>query len=152
MTSDAQYPQYPPYSDPVSFDATFIGRGFSWPMTVDHTGGIRLTTPIEDIERSMRIILLTAPGERIMRPNFGCRIWELLFEPITPNLLGQVIEVVREALAMWEPRIRVLDVDPSPEGRDNGLINVRIEYEVNTTNDRRNLVFPFYVIPHDGEE
>jgi len=151
--SDPLYPQYPPYTDPaLAFDATFIGRGFSWPMTVDHTGSIRLTNPIEDIERSMRIILLTAPGERIMRPNFGCRIWELLFEPITPNLLGQVIEVVREALAMWEPRIQVLDVDPSPEGRDNGLINVRIEYEVSTTNDRRNLVFPFYVIPHDGEE
>jgi phage baseplate assembly protein W len=147
-----EYPQYPPHPDNVGFNPSFIGRGFSWPMTVDHTGGIRLTDPIEDIERSMRIILLTAPGERIMRPTFGCRIWDLLFEPITPNLLGEVIQVVREALAQWEPRVNVLDVDPSPEGRDNGLINVRIEYEVLTTNDRRNLVFPFYVIPHDGEE
>jgi phage baseplate assembly protein W len=135
----------------MQFDPSFIGRGFSWPMTVDHTGGIRLTEPIEDIERSMRIILLTAPGERIMRPRFGCRIWDLLFEPITANLLGQVVEVVKEALAQWEPRIYVLDVDPSPEGRDNGLISVRISYLVRTTNDHRNLVFPFYVIPHDGE-
>jgi phage baseplate assembly protein W len=137
--------------DNLPYDPTFIGRGFSWPLTVDHTGGIRLTDPIEDIERSIRIILLTAPGERIMRPEFGCRIWDLLFEPITPNLLGQVIEVVREALAQWEPRIDVLDVDPSPERRDEGLITVRIQYLVRTTNDRRNLVFPFYVIPNEGE-
>lgn len=134
-----------------SYDPTFIGRGFSWPMAVDHTGGIRLTTPIEDIERSMRIILLTAPGERIMRPRFGCRIWDLLFEPITPNLMGEVIEAVKEALAQWEPRVEVLNVVPTTEGRDGGLINVRIEYLVRTTNDHRNLVFPFYLIPHDGE-
>jgi hypothetical protein len=120
-------------------------------MVVDHTGGIRLTTPIEDIERSMRIILLTAPGERIMRPRFGCRIWDLLFEPITPNLMGQVIKAVKEALAQWEPRVDVLNVVPSAEGRDGGLVNVRIEYLVRTTNDHRNLVFPFYLIPHDGE-
>jgi hypothetical protein len=143
--------EYPPRADGMSFDPSFIGRGFSWPMTVDHTGGIRLTEPIEDIERSMRIILLTAPGERIMRPRFGCRIWDLLFEPITPNLMGQVIEVTKEALAQWEPRIDVLSVEPSAEGRDNGLINVLINYRVRTTNDHRNLVFPFYVIPHDGE-
>ena len=135
----------------ASYDPTFIGRGFSWPMAVDHTGGIRLTEPIEDIERSMRIILLTAPGERIMRPKFGCRIWDLLFEPITPNLMGQVIEAVKEALAQWEPRVDVRNVVPSAEGRDGGLINVRIEYLVRTTNDHRNLVFPFYLIPHDGE-
>jgi phage baseplate assembly protein W len=140
-----------PSVDGASYDPTFIGRGFSWPMVVDHTGGIRLTEPIEDIERSMRIILLTAPGERIMRPRFGCRIWDLLFEPITPNLMGQVIKAVKEALAQWEPRVDVINVIPSAEGRDNGLINVRIEYRVRTTNDHRNLVFPFYLIPHDGE-
>jgi Bacteriophage baseplate protein W len=137
--------------DSAPFDPTFIGRGFSWPMTVDHTGGIRLTQPVEDIERSMRIILLTAPGERIMRPRFGCRIWDLLFEPINANLMGQIIEVTKEALAQWEPRIEVLSVDPSAEGRDNGLIHVRINYRIRTTNDHRNLVFPFYVIPHEGE-
>lgn len=140
-----------PSTNGMSYDPTFIGRGFSWPMAVDHTGGIRLTTPIEDIERSMRIILLTAPGERIMRPRFGCRIWDLLFEPITPNLMGEVIEAVKEALAQWEPRVEVLNVVPTTEGRDGGLINVRIEYLVRTTNDHRNLVFPFYLIPHDGE-
>ena len=140
-----------PSTHGTSYDPTFIGRGFSWPMTVDHTGGIRLTEPIEDIERSMRIILLTAPGERIMRPRFGCRIWDLLFEPITPNLMGQVIEAVKEALAQWEPRVEIINVVPTTEGRDGGLINVRIEYLVRTTNDHRNLVFPFYLIPHDGE-
>jgi phage baseplate assembly protein W len=142
----------PPYGpDGQRTDASFIGRGFSWPLTVDHTGSIRLAEPIEDIERSIKIILSTAPGERVMRPRFGCRIWELLFEPITPGLLGQVIEVVKEALAQWEPRIEVESVRPSPAGRDEGLIEVEVNYLVRTTNDHRNLVFPFYVIPHDGE-
>jgi phage baseplate assembly protein W len=133
------------------YDSSFIGRGFSWPMTVDHTGSIRLAEPIEDIERSIRIILSTAPGERVMRPRFGCRIWELLFEPITPSLLGQIVEVVKEALAQWEPRIEVESVKPSPDRRNDGLVEVDVSYVVRMTNDHRNLVFPFYVIPHDGE-
>ncbi|HZC72268.1 MAG TPA: GPW/gp25 family protein [Jatrophihabitans sp.] len=142
----------PPRTDNrLQYDPTFIGRGFSWPLTVDHTGGIRLTEDVEDIERAMRIILLTAPGERVMRPRFGCRIWDLLFEPITPNLLGLIDEAVTEALAQWEPRIDVLSVDPTPERQTDGLVLVRVQYRVRTTNDRRNLVFPFYVIPHDGE-
>ena len=90
----------PPRSDEtVRYDATFIGRGFNWPMGVDHTGSIALTNGAEDLDRSIRIVLLTAPGERVMRPQFGCRIWDLLFEPITPNLLGLIAEAVRDAIA-----------------------------------------------------
>jgi phage baseplate assembly protein W len=133
------------------YDATFVGRGFSWPMEVDHTGSIRLTESAEDIERSMRIVLMTAPGERLMRPQFGCRIWDLLFEPVTPNLLGLIAEAVREAMAQWEPRVEIEDVTPLPDGDDGALVRVQISYRVRATNDRRNLVYPFYVIPHDSE-
>ncbi|MEO6885183.1 MAG: GPW/gp25 family protein [Jatrophihabitantaceae bacterium] len=135
----------------VRYDASFIGRGFSWPMSVDHTGAIRLTDGPEDLERSMRIVLLTAPGERVMRPQFGCKIWDLLFEPITPNLLGLIAEAVRDALAQWEPRVEVEQVLPSPDENDDGLVRVQVVYRVRATNDRRNLVYPFYVIPHDSE-
>ncbi|MDT4936077.1 MAG: uncharacterized protein QOK11_3969 [Pseudonocardiales bacterium] len=133
------------------YDATFVGRGFSWPMEVDHTGSIRLTDTAEDIERSMRIVLMTAPGERLMRPQFGCRIWDLLFEPVTPNLLGLIAEAVRQAMAQWEPRVEIEDVRPLPDGDDGALVRVQISYRVRATNDRRNLVYPFYVIPHDSE-
>jgi hypothetical protein len=133
------------------FDATFVGRGFSWPMTVDHTGSIKLTDGVPDLDRSIQLVLMTAPGERVMRPQFGCRIWDLLFEPVTPNLLGLIAEAVRDALAQWEPRIEVQQVVPDPDDRDGGLVRVRVDYLVRATNDRRNLVFPFYVIPHDSE-
>ena len=70
-------------TEPAQYDATFIGRGFYWPMQVDHTGSIRLTDGAADLDRSMAVVLATAPGERVMRPQFGCRIWDLLFEPVT---------------------------------------------------------------------
>jgi phage baseplate assembly protein W len=120
-------------------------------MGVDHTGSIRLTDSATDIDDSMRIVLMTAPGERVMRPRFGCEIWDLLFEPITPNLLGSVAAAVYDALGQWEPRIEVLDVAPLPDEDDNALIRIHIRYRVRTTNDERNLVYPFYVIPHEPE-
>jgi uncharacterized protein len=142
----------PPGSDEtVRYDASFIGRGFSWPMGVDHTGSIALTDGPEDLDRSIRIVLLTAPGERVMRPEFGCRIWDLLFEPITPNLLGLISEAVRDAIARWEPRVIVEQVTPIVDQNDGALVRIGITYRVRTTNDRRNLVYPFYVIPHDSE-
>jgi uncharacterized protein len=137
--------------EPARYDATFVGRGFSWPMTVDHTGAIKLTDSVEDLDRSIRIVLMTAPGERVMRPQFGCRIWDLLFEPVTPNLLGLIAEAVRGALAQWEPRIEVEEVSPLVDDDENALVRVQILYKVRATNDRRNLVYPFYVIPHDSE-
>jgi len=137
--------------EPTRYDATFVGRGFSWPMEVDHTGSIRLTDTAEDIERSMRIVLMTAPGERVMRPRFGCDIWDLLFEPVTPNLLGLIASAVYEALGQWEPRVQVDEVVPVPDVDDGGLVRVTVTYHVKATNDRRNLVFPFYVIPHETE-
>ncbi len=137
--------------DVSRYDATFIGKGFSWPLGVDHTGSIALTHGVEDLDRSIRLVLLTAPGERVMRPKFGCRIWDLLFEPITPNLLGLIAEAVREAVGQWEPRVEVEQVTPIADGNDDGLVRIHVVYKVRATNDRRNLVYPFYVIPHDSE-
>jgi hypothetical protein len=137
--------------EPTRYDATFIGQGFSWPLAIDHTGGIKLTEATDDIERSMQMVLMTAPGERVMRPRFGCEIWDLLFEPVTPNLLGLIAHAVYGALGQWEPRIEVDEVTPVPDAKDNALIRIEIRYRVRATNDPRNLVFPFYVIPHDSE-
>lgn len=136
-------------TEPPRYDASFVGRGFYWPLQVDHTGSIRLTDGAADLDRSMAMVLATAPGERVMRPEFGCRIWELLFEPVTANLIGLMAQAVRDALAQWEPRVEIDDVDPVADPNDPALINIRVNYRVKSTNDRRNLVFPFYVIPHE---
>jgi phage baseplate assembly protein W len=136
-------------TEPARYDASFIGRGFFWPMQVDHTGSIRLTDGSADLDRSMAVVLATAPGERVMRPQFGCRIWDLLFEPVTANLLGLMAQAVRDALAQWEPRVTVEQVDPVPDVNDGALIVINVTYRVKATNDRRNLVYPFYVIPHE---
>lgn len=135
----------------VHYDASFIGRGFTWPLGVDHTGSIALTDGPQDLDRSIRIVLLTAPGERVMRPEFGCKIWDLLFEPVTPNLLGLITVAVREAIARWEPRVVVEEVTPVVDENDGALVRINVTYLVRSTNDRRNLVYPFYVIPHDSE-
>jgi phage baseplate assembly protein W len=140
------------YDDPGQPDSSFIGRGFAWPLGVDHTGAIGLSAGVPDLDRSIEIVLMTAPGERLMRPQFGCRIWDLLFEPITANLLGMISEAVRQALAQWEPRVEVEDVTTTPDLDRDGLVRVAISYRVKSTNDRRNLVFPFYTIPEDGSD
>ena len=139
-----------PGADPGDQSA-FVGRGLSWPLGVDHTGSIALTSGVPDLDRSIQIVLMTAPGERVMRPEFGCRIWDLLFEPVTATLLGRINEAVRVALLRWEPRVEVEEIDSYPDEENPSLVRIHIRYRVKATNDNRNLVYPFYVIPHDAE-
>ena len=129
--------------------ASFVGRGFSFPMRVDQDGSIRLTRGTENLDASVRVILSTAPGERLMRPQFGCRIWDLLFEPVNFNTLGLMDQAVRDAILQWEPRVDVTEVECAPDPQDPYLVHIRIAYRVRDTNDRRNLVYPFYVIPRE---
>jgi phage baseplate assembly protein W len=122
-----------------------------FPMRVDHAGSIAMSTGVEELDSAIRMVLITAPGERLMRPNFGCRIWELLFEPINANTIGLMAVAVREALGQWEPRVDVESVTiESLDGAD-GKVLIHIGYVVKATNDLRNLVFPFYVIPQEDE-
>jgi hypothetical protein len=125
----------------------FIGRGISFPMRVDQTGSIATSGGPDDIDGAIRMILVTAPGERLMRPQFGCRIWQLMFEPVNANTLGLMAEAVRDALSQWEPRAVVEDVTVEPADGSENRIDILITYVVKATNDRRNLVYPFYVIP-----
>jgi phage baseplate assembly protein W len=134
------------------FDPSFIGRGLRFPIAIDSRGGIALASGPEVIECALRVVLSTAPGERVMRPNFGCKIWDLLFEPINANTIGLMEEAVREAVAQWEPRVTLVDVSIIPDRDESALVRIAVTYEIRTTNDRRNLVYPFYVIPREPEE
>ena len=136
----------------MSTDPTdFIGRGVMFPMRVDQAGSIAMSSGVEELDSSIRMVLITAPGERLMRPNFGCRIWELLFEPINANTLGLMAVAEREALGQWEPRVDVESVTVEPLDGADGKVHIHIGYVVKATNDVRNLVFPFYVIPQEDE-
>ena len=131
---------------------SFVGRGIAFPLRIDATGSFALTEGSDDIEKAMVVILSTAVGERPMRPEFGCRIWDLLFEPINANTLGLMEDAVVEALSRWEPRATVTDVTVTPGGSGLGAVDIAIGYVVRSTNDHRNLVHPFYLIPGEGDD
>lgn len=125
----------------------FIGRGWAFPLRTDTTGGIALVSREREIEEAIRLILSTAPGERPMRPEFGCRIHEYVFASADGGTASAIAAEVKSSLRRWEPRIDVEDVQVTFDGRDPTVMYIDIRYSIRRTNDRRNLVFPFYVIP-----
>ena len=129
----------------------FIGAGWSFPLRTDATGSIALVGGEREIVESIRLILATAPGERPMRPEFGCAIHDLVFAPADAATAGQIAYEVRVALERWEPRITVTDVVVRFDDADRGVLLIEIRYTLRSSNDPRNLVFPFYVIPMSEE-
>jgi uncharacterized protein len=128
----------------------FLGSGWSFPVRINSRGGIELSRGEDDIAESIKMILSTPKGQRRMRPAFGCGIHDLAFAPNDPATHGQIRHHVTEALALWEPRIEVLAVRVQPDSDDPARLFVDIEYSQRADNQRRNLVYPFYMIP--GEE
>ena len=123
----------------------FLGRGWSFPVSVDATGRIALSEYENDIREALRIILLTAKGERVMRPDFGASLHDFVFESMSATTIGRVQAAVTDALVKWDPRIQVIDVDVQPERGEIGKLLINIEYKVRSTNNRFNFVFPFYL-------
>ena len=129
----------------------FIGTGWALPLGINPRGGISVVSGSEEIEASIRMIIETMPGERVMRPDFGCAIWDLLFSPVDANTLGLMGQSLRQALDRWEPRIDVEECGARPDPDESSRVLLEITYKVRATNDRRNLVYPFYVIPREPE-
>jgi len=125
----------------------FVGHGWSFPLGVGRGGGIAMVAGDDDVERAIRIVLSTAPGERPMRPEFGCGIHQYVFAPADAGTAGALAFEVSRALERWEPRIDVLGVDVDIDPDDQSVLYLTLTYAVRGTNDPRNLVFPFYVIP-----
>lgn len=132
----------------MSRPSDLIGSGWAFPAQVTPGGGVRLVSGGEEIDAALHMIIETVPGERVMRPDFGCAMWEQVFAPVNPNTLGLVEQSVREAVARWEPRIVLDSVAAVPDG-DGSVVRIELAYRVRATNDHRNLVYPFYVIPHE---
>lgn len=127
----------------------FIGQGWGFPLSTTATGSIALVSGDREIEEAIRLILSTAFGERPMRPEFGCGIHDHVFAPADATTAGILVYEVKRALNRWEPRIIVRDVDISIDRANEGTLYIDINYMRKGTNDPRNLVFPFYVIPEE---
>jgi len=128
----------------------FLGTGWSYPVQTDQQGNIKMEGGEDNIERSVRLILGTAKGERVMRPEFGCDIHDQVFSALSPATLNRIEESVRSALVRWEPRIDVESVDATPDANNPNKVMVDIEYWIQRTNSRSNMVYPFFV--QEGEE
>lgn len=127
----------------------FLGQGWNFPPRITKAGGIALSKEEKDIEQAILIILQTEKGERRMRPEFGSDLHELVFAPNNVTTFGRVEQAVGEALARWEPRITVIKVNVQADPAEGSKLLIHIDYLIKATNDKRNLVYPFYLIPRE---
>jgi uncharacterized protein len=129
----------------VNEQKDWLGRGWAFPVAIDPiSGGIRAAEYETDIRQSILIILQTARGERVMRPDFGCGIHDLVFEVIDVATLTRVETAVADALRKYEARIELTGVRADPLQAADGLLLIEIEYRVRRTNQIGNMVYPFY--------
>lgn len=128
----------------------YLGRGWAFPVRIGYGGDIATAAAEDDVHQAIRIILETAPGERVMRPDFGVGLRRLLFLPVTRSMLATVRYRIEQALLVWEPRIRVHDVDMRPDPQQPGVVQIDIQYRVRATNAVGNLVYPFYL--NEGQQ
>jgi phage baseplate assembly protein W len=130
----------------------FTGAGWAFPLNIGANGAFAVADGNRKLEQAMRLILSTYPGERPMRPEFGSRLRDYVFAPATTDNAAELASVVDAALLRWEPRVDVDRVTVYPAPDQDSLLYIDIEYTVKATNDRRNLVFPFYIIPDHRDE
>lgn len=134
-----------------------VGNGWAFPAALTPAGTVALVSGSDELDAALRMIIGTRPGERVMRPQFGCAVWQYLFDPMTPKTLGLIEYAVREAVQQWEPRIDLESVlaTVDHDGVDHGgraaegTVLITVSYRIRATNDHRNLVFPFYAIPRE---
>ncbi len=129
-----------------------LGTGLAFPLGVDRRGGLALARDETDVDQAIGLILGTAPGERPMRPEFGCGVHDYVFDTVDASTVGRIEEEIRDALDRWEPRIEVLRVDFDLGHVDDGRLDIHIGYRLWATNHLRNLVYPFYVIPAEEND
>ena len=128
-----------------------LGSGLAFPLGVDQRGAITLVQGDTDVAQAISIILATAPGERPMRPEFGCAVHNHIFDVLDASAFGAIESAVRQAIERWEPRATVVDVDFDLSNRHEGRLDILLTYEIPEVPGVRNLVHPFYVIPDEGQ-
>lgn len=132
--------------------ADIIGAGVAFPLQVDSRGALALSHDEGDVRQAIGLILSTAPGERIMRPEFGCGVHEYVFDTIDASTAARMEDEIRASLDRWEPRIEVMEVAFDLAHVDRGVIEIGIAYRLRATNRPGNLVYPFYIVPAEEYE
>lgn len=132
-----------PLTDPSTAD--FLGTGWSFPPSFSPTsGGVEMTTRVDDIQRSLHILLTTAVGERVMQPKYGCNMEDLLFEALDTGTKTLIEDRIRTAILYFEPRIEAGKIVLNDTQGLEGVVLIEIEYRVRATNNRFNFVYPYY--------
>lgn len=125
-------------------EADVLGRGVAFPLTVNPRGGIQVSGQAQKVQESIRYILATQHGERVMRPTFGCNLQRLLFAPNNRATASLAKYYVEEGLTAWEPRIGLEDVSVENDYANNALV-IRVAYRIKSTYEPQSLVYPFYL-------
>lgn len=128
----------------------FVGKGWAFPVRASASGGIALVGREQEVEEAIRLVIGTAYGERPMRPEFGCAIHDFVFSAVTGSTAGRIAYEVRRSIERWEPRVDVEVIEVTTDPADASTVYIDVQYSIRGTNDPRNLVFPFYVIPSEA--
>ena len=131
-------------------EKSFLGEGWAFPLQVEPTGKIETARYEEDIRQAIIIIIGTGHGERLMRPDFGAGLKQLVFEPVNTTTIALVKNTVERALITWEPRIDALEVSVSTDPAKRNRLDIEVTYRVRATNAVQNLVYPFYILEGQG--
>lgn len=132
-------------------DREFLGKGLRFPVSVNLSGGISSSTLEENVRQSIFVILGTAPGERVMRPDFGCRIHDLMFAPNNMITSARAQIFCEEAIYKYEPRVSKVVCSAAPHPDEPNRLDIRLEYVLAGANTPKNLVFPFYLRNEEEE-
>jgi len=125
---------------------SFLGKGWSFPPTFDNASGeVQMLQGEDDIQSSLRVLLATKLGERVMQPLFGCNLDAMVFELLDTTLKTEMKNLVERAILFFEPRINIDKIDIDSRNDLNGVVIITVNYVVRSTNTRGNLVFPFYL-------
>ena len=124
---------------------SFLGRGWSFPPSfLDHSESLEMVEEEEDIKQSLYLLISTIPGERIMKPKYGCDLHKIVFKQLTSATRSEIIDMVSIAILRYEPRITVEEIQVEMSNEDYGMISITVIYEIRKTNSRDNIVYPFY--------
>lgn len=127
-------------------DKNFLGTGWAFPVAFDKSAGtVQMVSFEEDVNQSIDIILGTTPGERIMQPEFGCNLKQLVFEEVNSSLVAKIDHLIYHAILNFEPRIKLIKVDVDIADELNGILKITITYTYIATNTRHNYVYPLYL-------
>jgi len=132
-------------------DLPFIGRGWAFPPTFNDGGAdVQMVSEADDVEQSLRILLATTPGQRVMQESFGCDMARMVFEQVDQGFLNTVTGMIKNSILNYEPRVDVNGVDVSQSDAMEGVLLISIDYTIRSTNSRYNMVYPFYLKEASG--